>query len=110
MEAGSDLSFELLKKAKEKGFSDATIASLISKTEEEVRALRKEMGITPSFKIVDTCAAEFDAKTNYFYSTYFGETDGDISRKEKNARSLSDQARFGSAKALNLITVLFTVC
>ncbi|MBT9251016.1 carbamoyl phosphate synthase large subunit [Bacillus halotolerans] len=83
MEAGSDLSFDLLKKAKEKGFSDATIASLIGKTEEEVRALRKEKGITPSFKIVDTCAAEFDAKTNYFYSAYFGETDGDISRKEK---------------------------
>ncbi len=59
------------------------IASLTGKTEEDIRALRKKSGIVPSFKIVDTCAAEFDAKTNYFYSTYLGESDGDISRKEK---------------------------
>ncbi|MED4567796.1 carbamoyl-phosphate synthase large subunit, partial [Bacillus atrophaeus] len=83
MEEGGDISFDLLKKAKEKGFSDITIASLTGKTEEQVRKLRKEAGITASYKIVDTCAAEFDAKTNYFYSTYFGESDGDVSRKEK---------------------------
>lgn len=50
-----------------------------------MRALRKKMGIAASFKIVDTCAAEFDAKTNYFYSTYFGKSDGDISQNEKRA-------------------------
>ncbi|PDH70833.1 carbamoyl phosphate synthase large subunit, partial [Bacillus licheniformis] len=72
MEQGDSLSVSLLKKVKEKGFTDFTIASLTGKTEEEVRALRKKMGIAASFKIVDTCAAEFDAKTNYFYSTYFG--------------------------------------
>ncbi|QHZ46224.1 carbamoyl phosphate synthase large subunit [Bacillus sp. NSP9.1] len=83
MEQGDALSGDLLKKAKEKGFTDLTIASLTGKTEEDVRALRKQKGITASFKIVDTCAAEFDAKTNYFYSTYFGESDGDFSRKTK---------------------------
>ncbi|PSA92266.1 carbamoyl-phosphate synthase large subunit [Bacillus atrophaeus] len=83
MEEGGDISFDLLKKAKEKGFSDITIASLTGKTEEQVRKLRKKAGITASYKIVDTCAAEFDAKTNYFYSTYFGESEGDVSRKEK---------------------------
>ncbi|MDE1407945.1 carbamoyl phosphate synthase large subunit [Bacillus licheniformis] len=83
MEQGDSLSVSLLKKVKEKGFTDFTIASLTGKTEEEVRALRKKMGIAASFKIVDTCAAEFDAKTNYFYSTYFGKSDGDISQKTK---------------------------
>lgn len=85
MEQGDALSVSLLKKVKEKGFTDFTIASLTGKTEEEVRALRKKMGIAASFKIVDTCAAEFDAKTNYFYSTYFGKSDGDISQKRKSA-------------------------
>ncbi|MCY7855739.1 carbamoyl phosphate synthase large subunit [Bacillus sonorensis] len=83
MKDGDELPCDLLKKAKEKGFTDCTIASLTGKTEEEVRSLRKQQGITASFKIVDTCAAEFDAKTNYFYSTYYGESDGDISRKTK---------------------------
>ncbi|MES5394756.1 carbamoyl phosphate synthase large subunit [Bacillus amyloliquefaciens] len=83
MEEGDNLSVPLLKQAKVKGFTDVMIASLTGKTEEDIRALRKKSGIVPSFKIVDTCAAEFDAKTNYFYSTYLGESDGDISRKEK---------------------------
>ncbi|KAF6538561.1 carbamoyl phosphate synthase large subunit [Bacillus sp. EKM208B] len=83
MEEGDHLSVPLLKQAKVKGFTDVMIASLTGKTEEDIRALRKKSGIVPSFKIVDTCAAEFDAKTNYFYSTYLGESDGDISRKEK---------------------------
>ncbi|MBT2573843.1 carbamoyl phosphate synthase large subunit [Bacillus sp. ISL-51] len=83
MEEGENLTAPLLKQAKVKGFTDGMIAFLTGKTEEAVRAFRKETGIKPSFKIVDTCAAEFDAKTNYFYSTYLGESDGDISRKEK---------------------------
>ncbi|ALC80714.1 MULTISPECIES: carbamoyl phosphate synthase large subunit [Bacillus] len=72
-----------LKIVKEKGFTDRSIASLTGKEESAIRALRKEKGITASYKIVDTCAAEFDAKTNYFYSTYFGENDADVTKKEK---------------------------
>ena len=103
MEEGDHLSVPLLKQAKVKGFTDVMIASLTGKTEEDIRALRKKSGIVPSFKIVDTCAAEFDAKTNYFYSTYLGESDGDISRKEKNAPS-SSAPRSASVREWNLIT------
>ncbi|WP_273122583.1 carbamoyl phosphate synthase large subunit [Bacillus weihaiensis] len=66
---------ELMKKAKEKGFSDKTISTLIETPEKEIRKLRLGAGITASYKYVDTCAAEFEARTNYFYSTYFGENE-----------------------------------
>ena len=65
-----NLSPELLKKAKEYGFSDKQLAKLLSSTEAEVCALRKSLNIIPDFKLVDTCAAEFMAHTPYFYSTY----------------------------------------
>jgi carbamoyl-phosphate synthase large subunit len=61
---------ELLAKAKSLGFSDRQIAHLTGKTEDDVRALRKELGIIPSYRLVDTCAAEFEAYTPYYYSTY----------------------------------------
>ncbi len=61
---------ELLRKAKSLGFSDRQISNLIGKTEDEVRTLRKKLGIVPSYRLVDTCAAEFEAYTPYFYSTY----------------------------------------
>jgi len=60
----------LLQKAKSLGFSDRQIASLVGATEDEVRALRKRLGIQPSYRLVDTCAAEFEAYTPYYYSTY----------------------------------------
>ena len=61
---------ELLAKAKSLGFSDLQIASLTGRTEDEVRAERRRLGIVPSFRLVDTCAAEFEAYTPYYYSTY----------------------------------------
>jgi len=61
---------ELLLKAKEYGFSDKQLAVLLNKKEEDVYALRKKLNITPVFKLVDTCAAEFKAFTPYYYSTY----------------------------------------
>jgi len=61
---------ELLEKAKSYGFSDCQIANLTGQTEDEVRALRKEQGLVPSYRLVDTCAAEFEAYTPYYYSTY----------------------------------------
>ena len=61
---------ELLKQAKEYGFSDRQLARLLSLSEEKVLTLRKSMNISPDFKLVDTCAAEFLAHTPYFYSTY----------------------------------------
>ncbi|MBN1369795.1 MAG: carbamoyl-phosphate synthase large subunit [Dehalococcoidaceae bacterium] len=61
---------ELLFEAKRMGFSDEQIATLADRLPEQVRQLRKEWKMLPVFKMVDTCAAEFDAETTYFYSTY----------------------------------------
>jgi carbamoyl-phosphate synthase large subunit len=61
---------ELLAKAKSLGFSDRQIAHLTGRTEDEVRAERKKAGLVPSYRLVDTCAAEFEAYTPYYYSTY----------------------------------------
>jgi carbamoyl-phosphate synthase large subunit len=60
----------LLRTAKEFGFSDLQLASLMDKNEEDIYQLRKSLNLKPSFKLVDTCAAEFRAFTPYFYSTY----------------------------------------
>src|SRR5258706_4370897 len=61
---------ELLTKAKSPGFSRRQIAHLTGRTEDEVRAERKKLGLVPSYRLVDTCAAEFEAYTPYYYSTY----------------------------------------
>ena len=61
---------ELLRRAKEYGFSDLQLAGLLGSTEVEVRAMRKQFGLAPVYKSVDTCAAEFEAFTPYYYSTY----------------------------------------
>lgn len=68
-----ELTPELLKLAKRCEFPDRVIAKLNGKTREEVYYLRKGLNITAAFKTVDTCAAEFDAQTPYFYSVYGGE-------------------------------------
>src|SRR5688572_25515070 len=60
----------LLAKAKSLGFSDRQIANLTRRTEDDVRAERKKLGIVASYRLVDTCAAEFEAYTPYYYSTY----------------------------------------
>src|SRR5438093_5468998 len=61
---------ELLANAKSLGFSDRQIAHLTGQTEDAVRADRKRIGLVPSYRLVDTCAAEFEAYTPYYYSTY----------------------------------------
>ena len=61
---------EQLTKAKSLGFSDRQIAHLTGRTEDDVRAERKKLGLVPSYRLVDTCAAEFEAYTPYYYSTY----------------------------------------
>ncbi|MBW7845086.1 MAG: carbamoyl-phosphate synthase large subunit [Bacteroidia bacterium] len=76
---------DLMIELKQKGYSDVQIAWLLGAdtTEEDVRELRKEMGLIRSFKTVDTCAAEFFSPTNYFYSTYDGENESEVSDKKK---------------------------
>src|SRR5437667_4619921 len=61
---------ELLANAKSLGFSDRQIAHLTAQTEDAVRANRNKIGLVPSYRLVDTCAAEFEAYTPYYYSTY----------------------------------------
>ncbi len=68
--AGADLSYDRLLAAKRMGYTDRTIAELTGRPEAEIKALRRRLGITPDFKMVDTCAAEFEAVTPYYYSTY----------------------------------------
>ncbi|MDA0833278.1 MAG: carbamoyl-phosphate synthase large subunit [Planctomycetota bacterium] len=68
-----DAPVELIRKAKRNGFSDQQLAFWWETTEMEVRQLRKQHGIEATFKQVDTCAAEFEAYTPYFYSTYESE-------------------------------------
>jgi carbamoyl-phosphate synthase large subunit len=84
VQALEDLTAGQMRSAKRAGFSDRQIGSLFGKTELQVRARRKELGVVPVFKSVDTCAAEFEAYTPYFYSTYEQESEvpakGDKSR------------------------------
>jgi carbamoyl-phosphate synthase large subunit len=66
----TNLSDELLRRAKQYGYSDRQLAHIFDTSELEIRKLRKMRGIVATFKSVDTCAAEFEAYTPYFYSTY----------------------------------------
>jgi carbamoyl-phosphate synthase large subunit len=68
--AASELDIALFRLAKTTGFSDAGIAELRGLTEADVRALRHALGVRPVYHAVDTCAAEFEARTPYLYSTY----------------------------------------
>ena len=68
--ASPDLSAETLRRAKRLGFSDRRLAELAGRTEPDIREARRAGGIRPTFKVVDTCAAEFVAHTPYLYSTY----------------------------------------
>jgi carbamoyl-phosphate synthase large subunit len=73
--AGSPLSAELLREAKATGFSDAQIAQIRGTTEAEIRGQRHGLGVRPVYHTVDTCAAEFAARTPYLYSTYDEQTE-----------------------------------
>ena len=75
----------LLREAKALGFSDRTLAGALGRTEAGLRALRRRWGVRPGFCLVDTCAAEFEAKTPYFYSTYGGAGEVKASRAKRKA-------------------------
>jgi len=79
----SELSPSLLQEAKKQGFSDNQIALLTGSDELTIRRKRKELGIIPYVKQIDTLAAEYPAKTNYLYLTYHGQED-DLTFQEKN--------------------------
>lgn len=74
---------DLLRKAKEKGFADRQIAHLLHCLESEVYKKRNELGIKRVYKLVDTCAAEFEAQTPYYYSTFDTENESTSSNRKK---------------------------
>ncbi len=73
----------LLRQAKEAGLADAEIARYLGAGEKEIARLRKALGITPVYKMVDTCAAEFEAATPYYYSTYDAEDEVATTSRKK---------------------------
>ena len=77
------LTVELLKEAKRLEFPDCVIARLAGRSEEEIKQMRYDNGITAAFKMVDTCAAEFEASTPYYYSVFGSENEADATRKRK---------------------------
>ena len=83
LERDGALTKKLLQKAKQFGFSDQQLGDIYDVSEEAIRKCRKELGIEVTFKTVDTCAAEFEAETPYYYSTYSSEDEVRPSDKPK---------------------------
>ena len=75
--------YDLMLEAKQKGYADRQVAHLLKCLESKVHAKRKEMNIHRVYKLVDTCAAEFEAKTPYYYSTFETENESKASDKKK---------------------------
>jgi len=84
--ATGTLSPSYLRRAKEYGFSDAQLAEIMDKSEKDVRQLRKDQGIVATFKLVDTCAAEFEAYTPYYYSTYETEDESILNSRKRASK------------------------
>jgi carbamoyl-phosphate synthase large subunit len=83
--------------AKQLGFSDCQIAAGLKCTEDEARSLRKKEGIRPAYKLVDTCAAEFAARTPYYYSTY------ETPFLDKGKNTTEDESRKGAKKKIMIL-------
>jgi carbamoyl-phosphate synthase large subunit len=77
------LSEELFRKVKAAGYSDVQLSHLLGLSDDDIRAARKRLGIEPVYKLVDTCAAEFEAYTPYYYSTYERENEVRVSKRRK---------------------------
>ena len=92
-------------KAKKMGFSDKEIALLWNKPETEVFKTRKEACIMPVYKMIDTCASEFDSYIPYFYSTYEGENESKVSDKKKVIVLGSGPIRIGQGVEFDYSTV-----
>ncbi len=96
---------ETLQDAKRLGVSDKYIARVWNMTESEVFLLRKELGILPVYKMIDTCASEFDSYVPYFYSTYEEENESVISGKRKILVLGSGPIRIGQGVEFDYSTV-----
>ncbi len=100
------LTVDLLKEAKRMEFPDHVIADLTGKTTEEIHAMRLENGITASYKMVDTCAAEFEAATPYYYSVYGSENEAVRTKDRKKVLVLgSGPIRIGQGIEFDFCSV-----
>ncbi len=96
---------EVLKKAKERGFSDIAIAGFWNTEEFNVYELRMNNGMSPVYKMVDTCAAEFESATPYFYGTYEDETESIVTDKKSILVLGSGPIRIGQGIEFDYATV-----
>ena len=96
---------DILREAKKLGFSDKAIADLWGLPEKDVSALRREKGILPVYKMIDTCASEFDSYIPYFYSTYDEENESIISDRKKIVVLGSGPIRIGQGVEFDYSTV-----
>ncbi len=104
-EEGKDITRELMYDAKRMGFSDSYIAEMLGKSEDEIWKLRKEMQIFPVYKMIDTCASEFESYVPYFYSTYEEENESIVSDKKKILVLGSGPIRIGQGVEFDYSTV-----
>jgi len=100
---------EIIHSAKSLGFSDRQIAAAWSGddlkiSEEDIRKFRIRRGLVPSYRLVDTCAAEFEAYTPYYYSTYDNQLD-EVRQSDKKKIMILGAGRTGSGRVLSSITV-----
>ena len=100
-----DTCLEILETAKKFGFSDKEIAILTGTTEKVIRDLRKDFGIVPVYKMIDSCASEFESYIPYFYSTYEEENESIVSDKEKIIVLGSGPIRIGQGVEFDYSTV-----
>ena len=100
-----EISRELMLDAKKMGFSDSYIAELTGKKESEIWELRKSYGIRPVYKMIDTCASEFESYVPYFYSTYEEENESVVSDRKKIIVLGSGPIRIGQGVEFDYSTV-----
>ena len=104
-EIRAGLNAQVLRKAKRTGFTDKQIAAIVGKSREEITDMRILQGIIPTYKMVDTCAAEFEAKTPYYYSTYDAQCELLPSDKKKVLILGSGPIRIGQGIEFDYCTV-----
>ncbi|MBM7603397.1 carbamoyl-phosphate synthase large subunit [Metabacillus crassostreae] len=95
----------ILQKAKEMGFADSEIANLWNTNEREIYELRKQADIIPVYKMVDTCAAEFESSTPYFYGSYEDENESIVTERESVVVLGSGPIRIGQGVEFDYATV-----
>ncbi|MBE6016747.1 MAG: carbamoyl-phosphate synthase large subunit [Lachnospiraceae bacterium] len=104
-EEGRSLTPDLLYAAKRMGFADLSISEYSSIAESDICSMREELGITPVYKMIDSCASEFDSYIPYFYSTYEDENESFISDRKKIIVLGSGPIRIGQGVEFDYSTV-----